>query len=53
MSYMHTYEYRCSCGCKLTAEKHEKFEDTPKCGYCGNIMELEFYLRSTDTRAGE
>jgi hypothetical protein len=50
MSYMHSYEYTCECGCKLTAEKHSKMEDTPKCGFCGNAMDMVFYLRSPDTR---
>lgn len=51
MSYMHTYEYECTCGNKMKAEVHHKFDEHPSCSFCHKIMDMTFYLRSTDVRA--
>ena len=52
MSYMHTYEYDCTCGAGLKMELHKKADKHPLCPACNKEkMDLVFYLRSPDTRA--
>lgn len=51
MSYMHTYEFDCKCGNKMTAEMHNKLDNYPRCFSCDEVMTMNFYLRSPDTRA--
>jgi len=51
-SYMHTYEYECACGNNMKSEIHSQIKEHPDCWVCNNKMDLTFYLRSPDTRAG-
>ena len=53
MSYMHTYEYECECGTQMKAEMHKQIDKHPICSFCANTMDMTFYLRSPDERAGE
>ena len=50
MSYMHTYEYECKCGYKVKMEIHNKLDKHKNKCVCGQNMDLNFYMRSPDTR---
>jgi len=50
MSYLHTYEYDCSCGNRIKMEVHTELDKHIACP-CGKEMDMVFYLRSPDERA--
>lgn len=51
MSYMHTYEYECECGYKVKMEIYKVLDKHHNQCVCGKTMDLNFYMRSPDTRA--